>query len=117
MRPEELRIGNLLEDFFGNHTVVVTADMLLDIKRNIKFHPPRQIKLTEEWFERSNFEKRDNFWVSSFGIWFEQVNDEFYILYFIDGNKRLRKVKHVHDWQNIVFTLTGAELTIKEVVK
>lgn len=123
MDAKELRIGNL----FYKNGIVVTIDgtSIVTIERhfdtsNTSYSP---IPLTSEWLERFGFEKVGHelggWWghpsYPTYGVtlsgrfsfsFINQTDDDF-----IDENI---SCKYVHTLQNLFYSLTGTELTIKQ---
>jgi hypothetical protein len=119
MEAKELRIGNLVYDYFREIIIDVNINVLKSIKNNEKcLYKP--IPLTEEWLLKFGFigkyKSVHTHWnYKGFGI--EQKSDEddfggsipieqvFYYEYRYD-------IEHVHQLQNLYFALTGEELTL-----
>jgi hypothetical protein len=60
MEITELRIGNLVYDYFREIIIDVNINVLKSIKNNEKcLYKP--IRVTEEWLIKFGFEKRENF--------------------------------------------------------
>lgn len=131
MKPEELRIGNWILDE-DNCEVRIAKVIVVDdyhhlgIRHNgtptvSKVSP---IPITEIWLDKLGFKKEpmdDNEC-----YWSYRLNDDtFCDLSFITGDKngelevclfpyeRWFRYKYVHQIQNLFFTITGKELTIK----
>jgi len=140
MKAEDLRIGNWVqpeveENFFDVMEVLtITQDGsdLKGFKKNIhkgyvygKFGTFKPIPLNEEEFLKLGFEHNLEGLSKTEGrqtIFIPRYNkgDDFYVLYQEDigcGFNPLRYVEYVHEIQNIWHSLTGSELTIKELVK
>lgn len=144
IKPEELRIGNLLHhkndlckveaitfDRFIQHSI------LNNDNNNTIYGEPvdcfKPIPLTEEWHEKFGvkynnplseyvykIERKNNFDLSIiFGgdyVWIKQSDDKPINSNIVTvWNKDLTKRgMYVHEWQNLYYTLAGKELTIKE---
>jgi hypothetical protein len=122
IKANELRIGNLI-DFEGMSCKVCEIDkqgVVVDIEKTnenewidlFQFNP---ISLTEEWLLKLGFEKPAHSWNGD--IFHLTEWDEFPLNWAVAMNKNgamlVLKLKYVHQLQNLYFTLTGEELTIK----
>lgn len=129
MTAAELRIGNLIQHNKGNsffvnpnHFIV----MMMDINHN--YEP---IPLTEEWLLKFGFEKGNHNW---FRLYFNydnladsdcftyNINSKMLCLESFYGGEKKGSIqllslneKHVHQLQNLYFTLTNEELKISEL--
>jgi hypothetical protein len=113
MKPEEIRIGNWVSDRGGefklsDHEVF-----------NDSFDPEvlAGIPITEEWLERLGLNKigteyKANNSKFSLRAWFN-INNKPVITLDYAG---IGHIEYVHQLQNLYFSLTGQELTIKEKV-
>lgn len=125
MKPNELRIGNLVYNYKGE-VEEFNADFYHWIDGDKK-----PIPLTEEWLLKFGFSKQDKyhshrkeFKKGKFSLmfieWIDEDEADFALFktpngelsYYAHG--KVPKVKHVHQLQNLYFALTGEELTIKE---
>ena len=128
MKANELRIGNFVYDYF-NEFAKVDFVMICNVEK-MKLKP---IPLTEEWLLKFGFEKiiydSDE---TGYGTEYHlRVNDELFISYEDDFSCELydskirmpngigiipswEQTKYVHGLQNIVFAITGEELTLSE---
>jgi len=130
MKPQELRIGNLVYLVLENspnikeqHIVEPTTLMMLTGEVNSKGTYLDPIPLTEEWLLKFGFEYNIKRYYHPTTMLFELFNVSalhggFKI---IAGRKEKNiilqishPIKHVHQLQNIYFALTGEELIIKE---
>ena len=108
MKPNELRIGNLVYDSTMNTTVV---ESIIPEHGRVR-HP---IPLTEKWLVRFGFDS-----LGKFGYGIGQFRLEFSknlakdhgveFVFWID--RSIIPIKSVHQLQNLYFALTGEELTI-----
>ena len=114
----DLRQNNLLRDVLNGEIVnvlEVLADGVSTINRygiNYGFLEP--IPLTEEWLLRFEFEINKTYCSKKIN-----KTNEFDIMIFDDGWLLCDcdihcKIKYVHQLQNVWFSLTGEELTIKD---
>ncbi len=129
MKIQELRIGNLVtfqgqvmrvlslsenkvtvRDKHENHRITLIAHAN-DIKA---------IKITKNWALRLGFYKDSNMLFSKvtksivFTLKFDIKDDTFYAYEYRGLFLPHIKVQHIHQLQNLLFTLTGKELEIKE---
>ena len=126
MKATELRIGNLL--YYLNLVIFVCEidKRLLSFDSGIKLQCGRldefkPIPLTEEWLLKFGFNRRDAY----FGFCRKKYNQEgrwkylilnrrsgiFYAYRYGYGN--FCKLQYVHQLQNLYFSLTNEDLTIK----
>jgi hypothetical protein len=115
MKAEELRIGNLVQDDYGQIKVVNSIDFnpdRLDYTISFPFGDYEEvglltpIPLTEEWF--INFGLHQGTWgyyhKNGFVISVERQ------VYFGEEEVWIAELNYVHQLQNLYFTLTGEEL-------
>lgn len=137
MKPEELRINNLVQDPNGNIGCVARIEKCsievlheegyLIVREPFTYLEP--IPLTEQWLLDFEFEKVDeedfvNCWKkdeSDIACFFDNTMSIFHRIYLRDDcvactTSELDEVdiKHVHQLQNLYFALTGKELTKKQ---
>jgi len=135
MGRTELRIGNLIYDY-ANRLITVTGidSVFTTCKENHSkylFDDIQPIPLTEEWLKRFGFEMDTH--PNPFEYleeWFIETDDPKsytgkYCEFAITKEKRgfwydhqhnsteERKIKYIHQLQNLYFALTGKELEIK----
>ena len=106
MKANELRIGNLLSVNWKNDLVIVTGEIINEVENyEHEYHP---IQLTEEWLMKFGFKLYgESYWKGNF-----KYNSIQCFEYFgIPIHDSL--IRYVHQLQNLHFTLTGEELTIK----
>jgi len=116
MKLTELRLNNLIyhEEDKVKYSYTVNAifeDSVLvkEDSEEIKIGLLQPIPLTEEWLLRFGFAFEDMvYWFEGFDILhlkeeFEFLNHDYPI-----------KIKHVHQLQNLFFSLTNEELTLKQ---
>ena len=120
MKATELRIGNLvhIEEDRGGKTrlreLKILADMLAHEHVVGWIHP---IPLTEEWPEKFGLVERDspivinNVWNYTVEYYKNKVRIR---LRNVDRSIIKDNIKYVHQLQNLIFALTGKELTIKK---
>jgi hypothetical protein len=125
MKESELRIGNLI---FDNHREIV-VDVDINILRSITNNNPclyKPIPLTEEWLLKFGFEKLNTKMSDCFvfqkGLWRVAIKDNIEKTYeWVLWHERispptwcLSRFEYLHQLQNLYFSLTGEELTVKE---
>ena len=106
MKAQELRIGNWIlnginEEFQTNGETINNFDAGQALLGAFK-----PIPLTEEWLVKLGFED-DILYIGNHTF---RMNTYGVIFYF---NTPLLYIKYVHQFQNLVFALTGEELIIK----
>lgn len=122
VESKHLRIGNLVQD--GDVVRVVESITPTGINFSNYYEGYSEcdisyisgIPITEEWLERSGFNKNKDKYVlgqlyinSTFSLWYEGIDEtgeEFELCYVT--------LKYVHQLQNLYFVLKGEELTIQE---
>ena len=100
----ELRVGNLANNGFKDYQVSGATIWHLETGNATALPIP----LTEEWLLRFGFKKGVKYWsYNGFDVDFKE---------WFGFNKMVAKspLKHVHQLQNLYFSITGEELTIKE---
>ena len=129
MKTTDLRLGNFIQDQFGD---VITVDGLDEIDvfasvfGDIPVHAVQPIALTEQWLLDFGFKENEYGNMSLFKE-FEYLEimcgrGDFYPSYeqpteFAHEENRvvsLKQIKYVHQLQNLYFALTGNELNIKQ---
>ena len=127
MKANELRIGNFVStegiDFVEVSKIDADFGICYKIPQEFgQFYPYKEVEpipLTEEWLMRFGFDKV----LPRNDKMYYRLNDDFVIEennVFLLGDdafemlKLRRKIKYVHQLQNLYFALTGEELTIKE---
>ena len=107
MKAQDLRIGNLVmadvekgSAFDGLNFVVGWSEIRDSeiLGDNWGYKP---IPLTKEWLKRFNWNPPKDI-----GVSFSLTTDE---IHFVAGNY-YKKIKHVHQLQNLYFAITGEEL-------
>lgn len=110
MKANEMRIGNWV---MGNKPYQATISEMVSIHNNKQYADP--IPLTEEWLVDFGFYKRAehsfDFWKNSMWKLEEYKNKGYYLLYHCSEEVDCTMIKHVHQLQNLYFSLTGEELT------
>ena len=127
MKANELRIGNLVNTTDNKLTGVTDIIVDKDFKDSYFWcygyneDDVKPIPLTEKWLLKFGFKNRTTLFDSKIyfkGIYFVSIIEGGNIVFGCkdEANKpynTLRKIKYVHQLQNLYFTLTGEELTIK----
>ena len=120
MKAQELRIGNLLS-VGADKTTIVTDILTKDFEgwsflcygyTESRVSP---IPLTEEWLLKFGFSCHKNgFYFKD--DWFRVYWEDDILFYcWAENNMPEVKLEYVHQLQNLYFTLTGEELTIKNI--
>tara|TARA_R110002167_G_scaffold4954_2_gene23136 strand:+ start:605 stop:955 length:351 start_codon:yes stop_codon:yes gene_type:complete len=116
MEAKELRIGNYV---YSNKFVIKSygVDGFINILKNIDNFTP--IPLTEEWLLKFGFEENcnNNYQISYNQVCGLSITISDYKSWFCNLSSttfyELSNCKHVHQLQNLYFTLTNEELIIK----
>lgn len=129
MKPEELRIGNLIS--YNNNSFKVFDIAWLDdldadksgyLVNGIWLEECRPITLTEYWlvrFAKPESKLNLSFMLGDFKLWVDKTKNESYFVW----RKQHIKIKYVHQLQNLYYSLAGKELelqptkTLKELEK
>jgi hypothetical protein len=116
MKANELRIGNLLECWYGDNYFEVTIEDLQTIYNGKSKAKP--ILLTEEWLLKFGFEKDEKneywFWKNCVSV---SVLGYIELLSFNRQSFKTNiQLKYIHQLQNLYFTLTGKELVVSDAV-
>ena len=122
LQAKDLRVGNLIENIH-DQLITVTGFYIrgFEEKKGL-IENYRPIPLTEEWLVKLGFEITydedkcklfciKNKHIGTLDVIKIQVDDE--IIAYVN-DIRVINIDYVHQAQNIVFALTGEELTIKE---
>ena len=107
MNVNELRIGNCITDVRGE-AVDLTEALFVDLIQMEWIHIVEPIELTEEWLIKFGFKKDktdDTYYKNDFEICLPN--------YFMYKGALLNKVKYVHSFQNLYFSLESNELELK----
>ena len=111
--PKELRIGNYL--LSGGEAIQIDAAHLCDLLTSEYYllgHT--QIPITPEWLERLGFAVGKRSIYKDFGFFeIEYERDQLYIG-INEYQDSLYHIQYVHQLQNLVYSLTGQELIIKQ---
>ena len=117
MRPQELRIGNLIKVSWKQDPYYVTGDILYEMDEFEHCYSP--IPLTEEWLVKFGFDQVEEsgvFDIDIDGDRYLSVNDmqkKCYVGASIDWTL-IKCPESVHQLQNLFFALTGEELCVKQ---
>ncbi len=109
MKPEELRIGNWLQDFYLKKPYQVTANGISSFEKVVKDGRYQAtawlaIPLTEEWVIKLNLIDKN------FKTLFYWTKEGWYFKFY-EGDI---KIEYVHQLQNLYFALTGEELEYEQ---
>ena len=117
MTANELRVGNSLIDSRNNEIHVVSGNSIHSMQYTGSTEILKPIPLTEEWLLKFGFKYNS---YSSYNLF---INDFLLVVSFEDYNCNVfigvsyddidfKHIKHVHQLQNLYFSLTGDELTL-----
>jgi len=131
IRPEEIRIGNLIKSTVDGSIITVTdiyhaclepetnCGWIIDDKGTF-LRDCEPITLTEDWFKKAGFHYNDEFkyWID--GTWelaFKKDGKSWWVMSHseYDGSTWfLKKIKYVHEFQNIYYQINGFDPYDKE---
>ena len=104
MKPNELRIGNYVNDSIG----LITIGLNGNIKFADAYHP---IPLTEEWLLKFGFVGNYKTYYSNINLicelHFDEFNNQFDCVL---DRYSITTIQYVHELQNLYFALTNEEL-------
>ncbi len=117
LKASELRIGNLV--MFDKELIDLGWINLKDLSNELPITNAlyKPIQLTEEWLVKFGFET--NNWTDNGHPIYYGWNKSGFLLegklpnLSLDGSNNELIIKHVHQLQNLYFSLTGKELTTK----
>jgi hypothetical protein len=137
MKASELRIGNFIyaKEIETVKEIGIEDYIWFDYKRNLLVEHCQPIPLTEEWLLKFGFKAWDykktiytleidideynnscfRFWFQSDKLIFDYIQNEIHPTESIFDDKNIIRldVQHVHQFQNLYFSLTKKELTFK----
>jgi len=121
MKPNELRVGNIIEKKFliwGSEAETywqwsyVGIDEFKDVEKYSENY--RALELNDGWLLRLGFKEETKRWnttrwfsFNGFGFWMDSM------ALFSIGDHYIAGCKYVHQLQNLYFALTGEEIKIK----
>lgn len=117
MKPQELRIGNIIQDI--NSKITRLLPNRCSYKRgeiniySLEYDKINPVELTESLLFKFDFKKGVVYGYENENIQINNIRNQYFIIYFYT-KIIARKIKFVHELQNIFFELTGKELTIKK---
>lgn len=121
MKASELRIGNWVDGNASGEYFKITAKQILDFYDDPLDDYYQPVPLTEEWFVKFGAEFPDFFpnRISGylFGFFIQYINGVWEIEIGKDADPDSNhwvKLPYVHTAQNLIFALTGEELTLKD---
>ena len=124
IKPNDLRIGNIVEYYINEEGIEWEASKLdwQDIRwaseANENFNKVnRGIPLTEDWLVKLGFVKSE--WDNNNSFRKMVGNNDYTIVFYSScvceiGDIITKEIKHVHQLQNLIFAITGEELTVHE---
>ncbi|MCE4064328.1 hypothetical protein LXM63_04425 [Chryseobacterium gleum] len=113
--PQELRIGNIVRLKSKNKDYVIDSGYEIDTGTDSEDFEP--IELTEDWLLNFGFEPTTpGYWSNGkLEIGYTTTDDNIQYEYIsITHKTEMTDLKYVHQLQNLIFSLTGEELKIKE---
>ena len=118
LESRQLRIGNLL---LGRGAVsqvleVYENHIKTEKENKIPMRIVQGVPLTEEWLLRFGFEKMDRNSKQGVLSTYQKKGNKFHVTnsgHVVYGFKHLH-INYVHQLQNLIFALTGEELTLKK---
>lgn len=125
IKATELRVGNYVTYVFDSpkspndeeiiiiggvngihNTIVNEEDSIYSI------YDLKPIPLTEKWLDKFGFNRNNDFVKGKINI-YKDLNQEYHYAKLIDGNYHfVKKLKYVHEFQNLHFELKGKELEL-----
>jgi len=116
MKATELRVNNLIkieDEIYRVQSIYITGE--LGVMRFGVFYyrtidHSKPIPLTEEWLIKFGFVYAEGYYVLGDINFSMDRNKKWYLS--IDGRWYGDKIEYVHQLQNLIFALTGEELTI-----
>ncbi len=128
LKPQELRFGNYIKSKESgfNHIVLGIEDKRVSLDKS-KYpydflRDCEPVPLTEEWLLRFGFEKDRYNFIINFGFdfcveyYYADNIYSFWIYTDDDWHCILNEIKYVHSLQNLIYALTGQELTLNEEI-
>lgn len=123
MKPNEIRVGNYAKDSMGKERTIDLSDYSYESDTTFDFEKWNPIHITSEWLLKFGLEK------TGYSRWtlkgFHRLSYD--IVY---GNGKviltrgessselfIENIQYVHQLQNLYYSLTGQELTIKQDVE
>jgi hypothetical protein len=118
MEAREIRMGNKVRWDYEIYTITAISTDVVDITRfgiamsiNIKSIKP--IPLTEEWLVKFGFKNKtvlefiDRYFIDEFSVDYNRTHKYYH---FNVGYEFNVEIDHIHELQNLHFSLTGEEL-------
>lgn len=116
MEARELRLGNYIQDEYGNVEVAEALNSYGGVEINEEFATGsfEPIPLNAEWLLKFGFQPSGTSWLIDMeNIVFDiqSIEEKYYLN--SEGLPFSKGFRYVHQLQNIYFALTGEELSIK----
>lgn len=118
IKANELRVGNLVKspiNWLNPQGEFMLDDIIFsEVLRNYKTESLLPIPITEEWLVKFGFERAvhsNNFYKDKCPFHIVSFNGKY--VFMLRHNEEGILIKTVHRLQNLYFTLTGEELTIR----
>ena len=112
MKAESLRIGNYVE-ILGCNRKLDTSLFISRLRLNPQFKDCKPIPLTEEWLVKFGFKNKtvlefiDRYFIDEFSVDYNRTHKYYH---FNVGYEFNVEIDHIHELQNLHFSLTGEEL-------
>lgn len=112
MQPQELRIGNIVYDRHNEVTEVDLYDLKHMYQPRMDGHGYTGIPITMEWLNRLGFKPNPDMpWLMENGAL--MCNTGNHGIWHWSG-RVIKEIKCVHELQNVMFSLSGRELEVKQ---
>jgi len=131
MKSTELRLGNLIDAMFAQFLTGINQEwrpitigairedsITTAVGESIDWDDKylRPIPLTEEWLFKFGFDKNGvNYSIQGMPIWEHVTTKELHYRIYDTSKDKAIVLEHVHQLQNLYFSLTNEELAIKEL--
>jgi len=118
MKPQDLRIDNYIN--YKGHTVQLTSQDFMQLQEDINDGIIKPLKLTEQWLKDFGFYERVMMPTSKMYELEPLVIDSFTdgfearFRYSEGESSSIKKVRYVHEVQNLYYALTNTELILKD---
>lgn len=113
IKPNELRVGNLVKQGFVESIPCNVGDCDADVIINgdgFSFEEVEPIPLTEEWLIRFGFEPTSN---DYYQLGNYKITDNMEFMFFDIGDHYM-KINSVNQLQNLFYSLTNTELKLEQ---
>jgi len=100
MKPNELRVGNLVKNQYDEKAIVIRGYDINDLCEGMDSEVFQPIKITENWLLKFKFD--NNHWATK---------------WILENMPIPTGIEYVHQLQNLYFALTGTELAFENEIK